>query len=58
MLFAERPLLQVALLENRLVIGRSRQRGRQPETYVVDVASADLHAPAWHPAVAALTAGA
>ena len=56
MLFAERPVLQVALLENRLVIGRSRQRGRQPETHVVDVASADLHAPAWHPAVAALTA--
>jgi len=54
-LFAERPVLQVALLESRLVIGRAGQRGRQPENHVVEVAPAGMHAPAWHPAVAALT---
>lgn len=56
MLFAERPVLQVALLENRLVIGRAGQRGREPENQVLEVAPAGMHAPAWHPAMAALTA--
>lgn len=55
MLFAERPLLHVALLENRLVIGRAGQRGTHPETHVVEVVPAGMHAPAWSPAVAALS---
>ena len=56
MLFAERPVVQVALLESRLVIGRAGQRGGEPrgKTEVVEVVPAGMHAPAWHPAVAAL----
>lgn len=57
MLFAERPVLQVALLEDRLVIGRAGRRRGEPDgqAEVVAVAPANMHAPAWQPAVAALS---
>lgn len=56
MLFAERPVLQVALLENRLVIARAGRRSSDTEgkAEVVDVAPAASHEPVWHPAMAAL----
>ncbi|PZO20593.1 MAG: hypothetical protein DCF26_02630 [Burkholderiales bacterium] len=56
MLFAERPLLQVALLEDRLVIGRAgHRRGETGKTEVVSVPRSGPHAPAWQPAMSALT---
>lgn len=57
MLFAERPVLQVALLENRLVIGRAGLRRSDPEgrTEVVDVAPAASHEPVWKPAMKVLS---
>lgn len=56
MWFAERPLLQVALLEDRLVIGAAGRRwsGRHGPAEVVDLPKSDPQAPAWQPAVAAL----
>lgn len=56
MLFAERPLLQVALLENRLVIGRAdrRRHAFDGPVEVVELVPTGMHAPAWQPAVAAL----
>lgn len=57
MLFAERPVLQVALLENRLVIDRAGRRRGEPagKAEVVEVVPSGMHAPAWHPAMAALS---
>lgn len=55
MLFAERPVLQVALLENRLVIGREGRQGKAADpAEVVELAPAGAQVPAWQPVVAAL----
>lgn len=57
MLFADRPLLQVALLENCLVIGNAeRQRNKAGhKADVLNLPMAAPQAPAWQPAVAALS---
>lgn len=56
MLFAESPALRVALLENRLVIGRESRRGSAAAdpAEVLELDPADAQVPAWQPAVAAL----
>lgn len=55
MLFAERPELRVALLENRLVIGRvGRGKTSADPAEVVELAPAVSQLPAWQPALAAL----
>lgn len=56
MLFAERPVLHVALLEDRLVIGSASRRrsALDGKAEVVNLPQANPQAPAWQPAVAAL----
>jgi hypothetical protein len=55
-LFAERPALRVALLENRLVIGRERRRGDSAtdSAEVLELTPALDQVPAWQPALVAL----
>lgn len=56
MLFAERPELRVALLENRLVIGREGRSGSTAadSAEVMELAPATAQVAAWQPALAAL----